>query len=56
MYLMSCCKGAVIANSSFSYWGAINGYSDKIVIYPKKWKLKSTNKLPNIFKDEWIGL
>lgn len=39
MQLISCCKHAVIANSSFSYWGALLGEcSDSIIIAPKKYK------------------
>ena len=54
MFLMSHCKCNILANSSFSYWGAMfNVHSDNYVIYPSKWNNIET---PDIFPNYWHGL
>lgn len=55
MYLMSQCCGNIIANSSFSWWGAwLNQNPNKIVIAPKRW-LNGLDA-PDIWCDEWIRM
>lgn len=55
MYLMSRCSHNIIANSSFSWWGAwLNANAAKMVIAPKEWSSKK--KFTDTVPDEWIKL
>lgn len=55
MQLMARCKHNIIANSSFSWWGAwLNDNPNKIVICPSKWTNNKNINLKKIVPDEWI--
>ena len=54
MFLMSHCKDLIIANSSFSWWGAFLNQRGGKVVAPKKWVNRDTEF--DIWLDEWIRM
>lgn len=56
MQLMSLCQYHVIANSSFSWWGAwLNSSSEKLVVAPRSWFRNGTDDR-DLIPNEWIRL
>src|SRR6185369_17518803 len=54
--LMSLCKHHIIANSSFSWWGAwLNPSSEKIVVAPRSWFLNGLND-SDLVPPSWIRI
>lgn len=63
LYLMSLCRHAVVANSTFSWWGAWSSAwqgdeEGRIVTAPKKWFLPTPNTPDprDIFPPSWVQL
>lgn len=55
MRLMSACKHNIIANSSFSWWGAwLNSFSDKIVVAPLDWFAEKKHSSVDIIPQSWV--
>lgn len=55
--LMSSCHHHIIANSTFSWWGAwLNPRSDKIVVAPKHWRLTVNSYFPELLPPAWMLL
>jgi hypothetical protein len=57
MQLMSCCKHNIIANSTFSWWGAwLNSNEDKIIIAPNKWFQNPNMNTCDLLPKDWIQI
>lgn len=58
LILMSICRYNIIANSTFSWWGAyLNTYRQKKVVYPLKWfGPKQAHNTKDLFPEDWIGI
>ena len=57
MWLMTLCRHAILANSSFSWWGAwLNPERNRIVIRPKRWAQDTRFEPQDLIPDSWITM
>jgi hypothetical protein len=53
--LMSFIKNNIIANSCYSWWATfISNYADKVVIAPKQWYCKRSDRWDDLYPPGWI--
>ncbi len=54
---MSLCKHHIIANSSFSWWGAwLSAHRNKVVVAPAKWFNNATVNTEDLVPREWLRI
>jgi hypothetical protein len=57
MQLMARCRHHIVANSSFSWWGAwLNASQEKIVIAPRRWFASDANDTRDLIPETWVKL
>jgi hypothetical protein len=57
MALMRACRHHIIANSSFSWWGAwLNPAPDKLVVAPQKWFSGAGHSTADLVPASWVRL
>lgn len=57
LWLMSACKHHILANSSFSWWGAwLSKHPDKTIIAPKNWFADPNGDIDDLLPSTWIRM